>query len=229
MTDRYLYLILDVAAISVPFLVSFYPKVRFASTFNRVIPAIVLPMVIFIIWDVYFTKWGYWGFNDTYLMGIRIFGLPIEEWLFFICIPFACLFTYFAFKHIKPIQIPKFNYIAFGLAIFLIVIALYNTDRAYTFWTGIGLGAFLIYLAWTNKPYLPQFFLSYLVILIPFFIINGILTGSWIEDQVVWYDNAENLGIRLGTIPVEDPFYGMLLLLMNTVIWEEMCIKKPWR
>ncbi|MEQ9231795.1 MAG: lycopene cyclase domain-containing protein, partial [Cyclobacteriaceae bacterium] len=52
--------------------------------------------------------------------------------------------------------------------------------------------------------------------------INGILTGSWIEGQVVWYDDEENFGIRLGTIPVEDAFYGMLLLMMNTVIWEEL-------
>jgi lycopene cyclase domain-containing protein len=227
MPDRYLYLMLDLGAIGVPFLVSFYPKIRFASTFNRVIPAILIPMAIFIIWDVFFTKWGYWGFNDNYLIGIRFFGLPIEECLFFICIPFACLFTYFAFKHIKPITVQGFHYFGYLFGLGLIGVALFNTDKSYTLWTGIGLGVFLLYLAYHKKPYLAQFFLSYLLILIPFFLINGVLTGSWIDDQVVWYNNTENLGIRLGTIPVEDPFYGMLLLLMNTVIWEELGIKKP--
>jgi lycopene cyclase domain-containing protein len=218
---------LDLLAISVPFIVSFYPKIRFADTFKRVGLALLFPMIIFIVWDVYFTKWGYWGFNDTYLLGQRFFGLPIEEWLFFVCIPFACLFTYFAFKHIKPVQSKRFHLFVYSLGIFLIVTGLVNLEKAYTMWTGIGLGLFLLYLGVKRKPYLAQFFLSYLVILLPFFIINGMLTGSWIEGEVVWYNNAENLGLRLGTIPVEDPFYGMLLLLMNTVVWEEMGIKKP--
>jgi len=225
MPDRYLYLILDIGAISVPFAVSFYAKAPFIKTIGRIIPAILLPMVLFIVWDVYFTKWGIWGFNDTYLIGIRYFGLPLEEWLFFICIPYACLFTHFAIKHLKTVQSDAFHYFVWAFALIMLSFGFLNLEKAYTATTGIGLGVFLIFLAYNRKPYLAQFFLSYVVILIPFFIINGILTGSWIPDQVVWYNDAENLGFRLGTIPVEDPFYGMLLLLMNTVIWEETAAK----
>ena len=65
-----------------------------------------------------------------------------------------------------------------------------------------------------------RFFIMYFVTLIPFFIVNGLLTGSFISEEVVFYDNAQNLGIRLGTIPVEDMVYGMLMLLMN-VTWFE--------
>lgn len=226
MPDRFLYLLLDLVAISMPLAFSFYPKAHFASTYRRIIPAILLPMTLFIVWDVYFTAWGFWGFNDTYLIGTRFIGLPVEEWLFFICIPYACLFTYFAFKHLKPIQIPRFHVATFILGLLLLAIGLWHFSRAYTMTTGVGLGLVLLFLSYKKKSYLSQFFMSYAIILAPFFIINGILTGSWIPGEVVWYNNAENLGIRLGTIPVEDPFYGMLLLLLNVVIWEEIAVKK---
>jgi lycopene cyclase domain-containing protein len=59
------------------------------------------------------------------------------------------------------------------------------------------------------------FFFSYLVMLIPFFIVNGILTGTGLEEPVVWYKPEEIAGIRMLTIPVEDVFFGMLLILLN--------------
>jgi lycopene cyclase domain-containing protein len=56
--------------------------------------------------------------------------------------------------------------------------------------------------------------------LIPFFIVNGILTGSFIENEVVWYNNSENLGIRLFTIPIEDTIYALSLILTNLALTE---------
>ena len=65
-----------------------------------------------------------------------------------------------------------------------------------------------------------KFYRFYLWHLIPFFIVNGILTGTGIDGEVVWYNNAENLGIRLGTIPIEDSLYSLSLMLMNISIFE---------
>jgi lycopene cyclase domain-containing protein len=61
-------------------------------------------------------------------------------------------------------------------------------------------------------PWLNKFYFSYLVLLIPFTIVNGILTGTGLEEPVVWYNDLENMGFRILTIPFEDVFYGMLLI-----------------
>jgi lycopene cyclase domain-containing protein len=45
--------------------------------------------------------------------------------------------------------------------------------------------------------------------------VNGILTGLFIDDSVVWYNNSHTLGMRIGTIPLEDFFYAFLLIVMN--------------
>jgi hypothetical protein len=34
------------------------------------------------------------------------------------------------------------------------------------------------------------------------------------------YNNAENIGKRVGTIPIEDHFYSMALLIMNIGFFE---------
>jgi lycopene cyclase domain-containing protein len=54
--------------------------------------------------------------------------------------------------------------------------------------------------------------------LIPFFIVNSILTGTFISGEVVWYKNSEILGIRLLTVPIEDTGYAFSLILLNLQI-----------
>ena len=49
---------------------------------------------------------------------------------------------------------------------------------------------------------------------------NGILTGSGIEDAVVRYNDAEIIGLRLLTIPIEDLFYGFELFLLNVFFYQ---------
>ena len=71
-----------------------------------------------------------------------------------------------------------------------------------------------------RKDLLQQYYLTFLVMLIPFFIVNGILTGSFIEEQIVWYDNTQNLGVRMFTIPVEDSMYAFTMILTPLVLTE---------
>ena len=77
------------------------------------------------------------------------------------------------------------------------------------------LAIFLLFVVLSKRTFLPSFYVSFLVILIPFFISNGILTGTGLSEPVVRYNDRYNTGMRILTIPVEDFFYGMLLMLIN--------------
>ena len=186
----------------------------------------MLTMGVFIPWDVIFTINGVWGFNSDYFLGFEIFSLPLEEWLFFICIPFACVFTHYAlllyFPNLKLNKVAT-KAISISLVLILFILALANYDKWYTL-VNFSLAIPLTWLVYKYNPQLLQhFFLTFLVMLIPFFIVNGVLTGSWIDNQVVWYNDAENLGIRMGTIPFEDSIYAYSMILMNLYYFEYLC------
>ena len=59
-----------------------------------------------------------------------------------------------------------------------------------------------------------------MIALIPFFIVNGILTGSGLDAPIVWYNDAENAGIRFFTIPIDDVAYAWTLLAGNIAAYQ---------
>ncbi|MBL7859753.1 MAG: lycopene cyclase domain-containing protein [Cyclobacteriaceae bacterium] len=223
MNEKYLYLAINFFSILFPFLFSFYPKSNFSKKWRYLWLAILVPGLFFIVWDEWFTRLGVWGFNPQYLTGTYLFSLPLEEVLFFVCIPYACVFTYEAVNYLIRWRLNQkyTNLITDLLSSGLLLTAAIHYDRWYTAVTFMLLAIFLLLHRWVWKTDVAgKFYVAYLFILIPFFIVNGILTGTGIDDPVVWYNDAENLGIRMGTIPFEDTFYGMLLLMMNVTLFE---------
>ncbi len=218
-----LYFLVDIFTVIVPFAFSFHPKLKFFKNFKPFFIANIFITSFFLIWDILFTKIGVWGFNPDYVLGIYLFNLPIEEVLFFICIPFSCVFTYHCLNVIFYIQWkPKTeNIFVLCFSTLLLFSGLYFHSKLYPASTFISLGILLLVLKYIVKiKWLAKLVIIYPVLLIPFFIVNGILTGSGLEHPVVWYNNSENLGIRLFTIPVEDIFYGFELILLNIFLYE---------
>ncbi|HMC02116.1 MAG TPA: lycopene cyclase domain-containing protein [Flavobacteriaceae bacterium] len=217
----YTYLLINLICFIIPFLASFYPKHAFYKNWKPFFKANAIVALLFIVWDYFFTKIGVWGFNPEYITGLYIANLPIEEILFFICIPYACVFSYFAFQYlIKKNPLQKIHeLITYFIVTTLLVIAFLNFDKLYTSITFFSTSLFLVYLK-LKKVNLSFHYLSYLFILPFFFISNGILTGSFFVDSIVWYNDAENLGIRIVNIPIEDIVYGMLLIFLNIELFE---------
>ncbi len=218
--EKYLYLVLNGLAIAGPLALSFHPRSKFYKTWPALFPAMLIIAAIFIIWDIFFTKMGVWGFNERYLSGLYLVNLPIEECLFFISVPYACLFSYHSVKVLTRNDFAQktASWTTPTLLIFLASVGIFTISRWYTSITFLALFAFIILLS--KKTFLPRFYFTYLLILFPFFLMNGVLTGMGIEEEVVWYNNQENIGIRLITIPIEDIFYGMLLILLNVCLYE---------
>jgi lycopene cyclase domain-containing protein len=224
--DNYTYLLLMVGTILVPLLLSFEKDVRYFKKWKYLFPAIFLTGVFFIIWDVIFTKNSIWSFNPQFLTGIYILNLPLEEWLFFIAVPFSCTFIYEVIKvkmpHYEKPQI--FSYFTIFVVLVSFLLFVFNLDRRYTSLNFLFLGLYggYIYLSKWFKPYYSKFYLAWLIGLIPFLVVNGILTGM----PVVEYNPEHNLGIRIFTIPVEDAGYFLLLFLMVVSIYEYLTKKK---
>lgn len=219
------YLLLDIVSVLIPFAFSFGSKIRFHKLWMPLFIGITAAAIPFIIWDIWFTDKGVWGFNPEYLIGLDLVNLPIEEWLFFILIPYACMFIYESMNYFIKADLlgPSSKTISKCLGIILLSLGFMHTDKMYTSITFISCGLLLcLHGFYLKKAYLGRFFVGYLICLIPFFLVNGILTGTGIQDQIVWYNDAENLGIRMGTIPIEDSMYLMLLLLIITTVHEHM-------
>lgn len=218
-----LYLLIDFFTILVPLIFSFHPKLRFYKNFRAFFTANLIVGFLFILWDIYFTKIGVWGFNSEYLTGNYFFNLPIEEVLFFICIPFACIFTYHCinlFYHLSWRPMAEHLFLWSSTICLLVIGSLFYT-RSYTSVTFISLGILLPILKYIAKiNWLSKLVLVYPILLIPFFIVNGILTGTGLPSPVVWYNDQENLGIRMFTIPIEDLFYGFELILLHVFFYE---------
>ncbi len=184
----------------------------------------VFPALLYILWDFYFTSKGVWGFNGEYVTGIKLYNLPVEEVLFFLLVPYCCIFIYACIRSYFPQLKDKKEADIFLilLAVVLLVTAFIYIDKYYTSWTFIFTGSFIL-LLYLFRNYFKSFdaisfLVSFAVCLIPFLIVNGFLTAI----PVVLYNDAENLGIRIYTIPFEDTFYGMLLILMNIVLYEKL-------
>jgi lycopene cyclase domain-containing protein len=92
------FIVLGIAFI-IPFIKSFSREIRFYKYPLRLAYAIGFPFIVFIAWDMFATSRGHWSFNENYITGIKIFGLPAEEILFFIIIPFCALFTWEVVKY----------------------------------------------------------------------------------------------------------------------------------
>jgi len=213
------YLLINFLTVLFPVILSFDKRVRFFQSWKYIFPGLFISGLLFLFWDYLFTIYGVWSFNPDYVKGIYFLNLPLEEILFFVTVPFACIFIYECLNYyIKRDLLESVSvYITYLLIVLCAVLLVLFYDRVYTLITyGLLLVILLIAQFVLRLKFLSRFYLAYLVSLIPFYIVNGLLTSI----PVVMYNNEENMAFRVGTIPFEDHFYSMAMLLLNIMFFE---------
>ncbi|MEJ6506019.1 MAG: lycopene cyclase domain-containing protein [Crocinitomicaceae bacterium] len=210
-----LYLILMLASFGPCFLLSFDKKVAFFKNMRFFVPAVFAVAIPFLIWDQYFTINGVWGFNESYLQGIFIGSLPLEEVLFFFVIPYCCVFIYEVliayFPNASLNNLTKMFSLVFVLSGTLL--ALMNLENWYTLSACSRAVMCAVFAIRGKYIWYPRVIFAFVVAQLPFLIVNGVLTGAATPEPIVWYSEFHITGVRILTIPVEDVFYNFSLLM----------------
>lgn len=215
---RWLYMGLHIFSFIPVFLLSFDKRVHYYKTWKKLFPAIILVAIPFILWDMVFTAWRVWGFNKAYHQDFMVFGLPIEEILFFIIIPFSSVFIYQCLNYYYPRDLLASldKVISLGFGGLLIIVGLFYWNRIYTSTSFLLTGGFMIaHYLYIENTYRTKFYLSYLITWVPFLLVDGVLTGGYTVQPIVVYHPEEFLDIRITSVPLEDSIYGLLLLMLN--------------
>jgi len=206
-----LYLALDLLIVSFPLLFGNLAPVRYRKRYKAVFLSILAVGIPFVVWDIIFTKIGVWSFNPAYISGFKLAGLPLEEILFFLVVPFSCLFilecldVFFGDRQIKP----SGRWI-YGGAVLMLVFGLFFAGRLYTAIVA-ELAALFLLVTERCRPALfrsRNFWVYMLICFCLFLLFNSVLTSL----PVVSYSPLHISNIRFFTIPVEDFLYNFLLL-----------------
>ncbi len=217
---NYTFLIILSLIFIAPLIFSFTGKSGFLQKLRYAMPAIFISGFMFLLWDIRFTQVGIWSYREEYTVGLFHKGLPIEEWFFYLVIPYSALFVYEIIK--TRFSTLNFNNISTAISLALIVclgiVAYMYRIRLYTFFCFFFTTIYLGYTIFRKqfKPHLTHFFLSYIIMLVPYLLLNGILT--W--NMAIEYHQEQVLNIWLWMVPVENLVYLFLLMLINITVYE---------
>lgn len=101
---RYLLILAVCLALTLP--LEFVLGARVYRRPKRLLATLIPVAVVFGLWDRLAVAGGDWSFSTRYTTGLRVAGLPIEEWLFFLAIPICALLTYEAIGTRLPSKAP---------------------------------------------------------------------------------------------------------------------------
>jgi len=210
-----LYVLITLLVLAGPLALSFDRRVAFYTHWKSVFSALAPVSTFYIIWDILVTVRGDWSFNPEYSGTVRILHLPLGEWLFFIVVPYACLFIYEVVKAYFPSHVyytvPKsIRITGWAVSAVLAGSAVLFRSNDYTILALLSAAVWLVLTLLIRPRLLADIHTLwfFLLSMAAFLLINGFLTGI----PIVLYNEAAIWGVRVFSIPLEDFFYNISML-----------------
>ncbi len=215
----YLYLYINLAIIIFPLIISFETKwIKYYSKIKPVALSILSVGTAFVAWDALATSRGHWSFNPIYLVGWKFLGLPFEEILFFVTVPYSCLFTYEALAYfLKDASLIRLGKLPLIVGIALTLLSFVFVNKEYTFLAMLSVGiSVLVADRVIENIFCSRLYWGYIILTFAlFFIFNYLLTSL----PIVEYSSQAISGLRLTTIPIEDFMFNFSMLTLYLAIY----------
>ena len=190
---------------------SFEKKICFIKKLPAVIISIISVGIFFIAWDISATEKGDWSFNPEFVSGLKIGGLPYEEILFFITVPYSILFIYESLRLYIKEKTYDINRMLLLTGMIIFAGASYffiNLNYTSNVMTAMLIVLLVALLSGRTFGITNVLLITLLVSFIPFIIVNYLLTSL----PVLIYNPEAITGIKFITIPAEDFFYSFSMI-----------------
>jgi len=215
----YTYILIDLGLLLFSGLLFSLKDLNFAKNSKFLILSVLINVFVFSVPTEFLTQLKVIVFNPPYLTGLTLWELPSEELLLYFLLPGAGLAIYSFLNARYPDNKPEKYSLAVSNIMLGVCIAMlyFGHQKLYTVFTFALLMAFLVFIEYVGKiRFMYRFYRAYLVSLIPFYIVYGVLTSV----PVVQYNSAETLNFNLFHIPFESHFYFMAMLLLSVYLFE---------
>lgn len=217
---KFEYLLFNLIVIAGPIACQFNRQIKPISYWRLKLLTSAIVMIPYIVWDVLVTG-SHWWFNAAYTLNFRLLGLPIEEWFFFITVPFGCLLVWETLPQAnKATQMKSLRYVRLILYMMLLGGTLiFSMGKQYTGLVLLcfGLVGLTDRLLRVDLLLQPKTYLYLTVVFGLILVFNGYLTAR----PVVLYGEVYQIGYRFFSIPIEDFGYGFTLMLFNAILYEK--------
>jgi len=189
-----------------------YSKMKFPSlhTAQKVAPV----LIFFVIWDFLVTG-TWWHFNPDYVTSLTYIPqlrLPLEEILFFITVPFAILTLVenMLSKDWFLKQLSNTQYLTSIIGAVKLVLGVLLILSVFNTWWYTATVLLLLIVLDYNMLKKRSFFLGFVFTLGATLIFNYYLTSI----PIVLYNDMYKSSILIGTIPIEDFGYAVILYIL---------------